>query len=315
MLYILSLFAYNEYILSFKEHPVKFLRTVPVQCTLYFTHILVKTGRPYIIVSWVHWGRPPWETINPGQNSSLTSPQALPGLYPPPPAATPDLSLHVCPVSIFTLSQQLHMYSHVQTFFPAYKSVLNFSFLAYFIYRRSYTIYFMWLLLQSNQTMHRWRDATPTAGPLFALAERFVRIHSPFGKTANQTCFPQFDRSVHSCQRYEKGMLVLTLLCSPQLVTVIFVKLMPMTHSSSSHSALPSPPSLSIDQTVSQGEGHWNPPNRRDFGLALIHNQSTSNIESSCLCWRNQLLSSRLTFHWLSQGILIKDKNCSVLEP
>ena len=84
MLYILSLFAYNEYILSFKEHPVKFLRTVPVQCTLYFTHILVKTGRPYIIVSWVHWGRPPWETINPGQNSSLTSPQALPGLYPLP---------------------------------------------------------------------------------------------------------------------------------------------------------------------------------------------------------------------------------------
>ena len=170
----------------------------------------------------------------------------------------------------------------------------------------------MWLLLQSNQTMHRWRDATPTAGPLFALAERFVRIHSPFGKTANQTCFPQFDRSVHSCQRYEKGLLVL--LCSPQLVTVIFVKLMPMTHSSSSHSALPSPPSLSIDQTVSQGEGHWNPPNRRDFGLALIHNQSTSNIESSCLCWKIQLLSSRLTFHWLSQGILIKDKNCSVLQ-
>ena len=30
--------------------------------------VLVKTGRrPYIIVSWVHCGRPPWEPINPGQ--------------------------------------------------------------------------------------------------------------------------------------------------------------------------------------------------------------------------------------------------------
>ena len=80
-----------------------------VQCItvqVYFTQILVKTGRPYIIVYGVHWGGKATPRNDKSWSARVSPPRRLhlhPGLYPHT-AASPDLSLHNARVLVFLIS-------------------------------------------------------------------------------------------------------------------------------------------------------------------------------------------------------------------